>query len=119
MRKSEPARESLVHRSGRPSALRRSAPLRTGRARFRAPGSSKPRRLVGGRKCRAAAGVAAAGVYETGFLLVGRAVAGDDLDERLSGGHQPPFPFVGVLWSVAIGQQCVSADRALTVLGFQ
>ena len=40
-------------------------PSEPGRARFRAPGSSKPFRLVGGQKCRAAA-VAAADVYEAG-----------------------------------------------------
>ena len=36
--------------SGRPGALLRPAPLRTGRARFRASGSSKPGWLVGGQQ---------------------------------------------------------------------
>ena len=46
----------------------RPALLRTGRARFRAPGSSKPLRLVGGQKCQFAV-VAATNVYETGFVV--------------------------------------------------
>ncbi len=41
--------------SGRPSALLRSAPLRTGRAAFIASGSSKPGGVACGQKCRVAA----------------------------------------------------------------
>ena len=45
-------------------------PSEPGRARFRAPGSSKPLRLVGGQKCQVTA-VAAVGVYETGLRSSG------------------------------------------------
>ena len=61
-------------RLGRPDALLRPAPRRTGRAAFTASGSSKPSSLVGGQKCRAAAtaclALVAACVDETGFGLV-------------------------------------------------
>src|ERR1035441_11102944 len=84
--------------TGRPSALLRPAPPRTGLAAFTASGSSKPRRLAGGQKFRALAGPgmmhgAALGGYETGFGLVRRAVVPEsDLDDRLLGGCQPLLP---------------------------
>jgi putative transposase len=43
-------RQSVLGGPGRPGALLRPAPLRTGLARHRASGSSKPRRLSGGQK---------------------------------------------------------------------
>ena len=52
--------------SGRPGALRRRAPFRTGRARFRASGSSESCWLAGG---------VAVGVGETGFGGAGGAVS--------------------------------------------
>ena len=58
---------------GRPGALLRPAPLRTGLAGFLASGSSKPCGLAGGQKCWAAAVVGgvpmlAVGVYETALV---------------------------------------------------
>ena len=78
-------------------------PSEPGRARFRAPGSSKPLRLVGGQTCQAAA-VAAADVYETGFVGVRhRVLRGDDLGDSLAGARQPRFPLARGLWSVVVG----------------
>ena len=64
---------------GKPGTSLCRAPLRTGRAPFNASGSSKPRWLAGGQKCRSRAtvGIApgvAVGVCETGFGLVRCAV---------------------------------------------
>ena len=79
-------------RPGKPATLLWPAPLRTGLAPFNASGSSKPRGLVGGQKRRAPA-VAAAGVYETGFVFVWlRVLRGDDLDDCLAGISQPRLP---------------------------
>ena len=94
-------------------------PSEPGRARFRASGSSKPLRLVGGQKCQTAA-VVAADVCETGFVVVRRGVLrGDDLGDSLAGACQPYFPLAWVLWPVVVGQERVPADRAVTVLGFE
>src|SRR5680860_406996 len=93
----------MAGRSGRPGALLRPAPLRTGLAAFTASGSSKPRGLAGRQKCcaRAVAEVPALalGVDETEFRLVRRAVPPHGevaLGYRLAGGRQPLFP---LLWA--------------------
>jgi hypothetical protein len=85
---------AAIGMSGRPGALRRRAPLRTGRARFRASGSSEPCWLAGGLTVE---------VDETGWSsLVRRAWVPDDVD-RLAGGRQPLFPLVWGLWPVLDG----------------
>src|SRR5215211_4026176 len=117
--RTSPTATSLSVWSGKPDTLRCPAPLRTGRARFRAPGSSKPHGLVGGQRCRTAA-VAAADVNETGFVLVGLGgVGGDDLGEPLAGARQSLLPLARVLWAVVVGQEQGPADRAATILGFE
>ena len=93
--------------SGRPGALRRRAPLRTGRARFRASGSSKPWWLAGG---------VAVEVDETGFGGVRAGCVPDDVD-RLASGGQPVLPVAWGLWAVLVGEQDAVADRAAPVLG--
>ena len=68
-----PSDSLLAFLPGSPGALLRPGPLRTGRARFHASGSSKPQRLAGWQKCWAralgpAAGdepSTAVGMYET------------------------------------------------------
>ena len=89
---------------GRPGALLRPAPLRTGRARLCASGSSKPLGLAGGQKCRAISlpGVlpVAVSVQETECSLVRRAarLGGDRVaGHRLAGDRQPLLPLVRAL----------------------
>jgi hypothetical protein len=113
-----------VSLSGRPSALLRSAPLRTGRAAFTASGSSKPIGVACGQKCRvtavAAGGVpaVAVGVCETVFGFVRRAVAPrGDVNDRLAGGGLPLLPLAWGLWRVLCGQEPGPAERAASVLG--
>jgi hypothetical protein len=86
----------VPYRSDRPSALRRSALLRTGRAALTASGSSRSRGLRGGQSSGLVA-VLAVGVYETVFSLVGRGVRGHDRD-RVAGGGEPSFPVLGAWW---------------------
>src|SRR5450759_3729038 len=94
----QPVGDLFVLLPGRPGALLRLAPLRTGRARFRASGSSKPWRLTGGQKCwpvviTGGVLVMAVGVYETGFGLFRRVVLPyGDLGDRLAGGGLPLLP---------------------------
>jgi hypothetical protein len=102
-------------RSDRPSALRRSALLRTGRAALTASGSSRSRGLGGGQSSGLVA-VLAVGVYETVFSLVGRGVRGHDRD-RVAGGGEPSFPVLGARWLLIDAEQRGFADRAATGLG--
>ena len=76
--------------SDRSGALRRRTLLRTGRARFRASGSSKPWWLAGG---------VAVEVDETGCSGVRGGCVPDDVD-RLASGGQPLLPFAWGLWAV-------------------
>ena len=86
--------------SGSPGALLRRGPLRTVLAAFTAHGSSKPRRLTGGQKCRRGA---VRGVVSPLTVRVGETVSKharravdlvDDLlgADRLAGRAQPLFP---------------------------
>ena len=97
---------------GRPGALLRPAPLRTGRARFRASGSSKPRGLADGQKCWAVAGPGvipvAVCVHKAECSLVRCSVRPHDdgiVDYCLAGDRQPLFPFARALrWPVSVEQ---------------
>ena len=114
---------------GRPGALPRRAPLRTGRAAFTAHGSSKPLGRVGVQMLRSLPRPAVAAVErvgEAGFGFVRRAVRpGGGRDDRYAGVGQPLFPLVGVLgWVVdgrseppQIGQRpsCASRSRRLVL----
>src|SRR5680860_1841236 len=113
----------MAGRSGRPGALLRPAPLRTGLAAFTASGSSKPRGLAGRQKCcaRAVAEVPALalGVDETEFRLVRRAVPPHGevaLGYRLAGGRQPLFPLLWALRRTLGVQQEPLTDRPAPTL---
>ena len=85
-----------------PSALLRSALLRTGRAPFNASGSSTPWWHRGCR--RSVAAVGAVGVYETAFSRARRAGRRDrDHPDRRAGAGQPPLPVAWGLWPVGGG----------------
>jgi hypothetical protein len=99
--------------SGSPGALLRRGPLRTGRARFRATGSSKPCRLSGSFEVWACCrwySSAAVGVYEAVCdAFIRRAGAPDDdraFPDRLAGGGEPSFPLARALrFTVGVQQQ--------------
>src|ERR1019366_8565345 len=115
-----------VSGSGRPGALLRPAPLRTGLATFTASGSSKHPGPTGRPKScgRALADVSALalGVDETEFGLVRRAVLPHGevaLGYRFAGGRQPLFPFLWVLWRTVGVQQEPLTDWTAPVLNKQ
>ena len=87
---------------GRPGALLRPAPLRTGRASFPASGSSKPYGFVGVPQFGAEA-VSALGVYETGSSRLRAAWPRRGRDDSGAGG-QPLLPIARGLWLVLDGE---------------
>jgi hypothetical protein len=108
-----PHRHDRLGRPGRPGALLRLAPLRTGLVRFHASGSSKPQGLAHGQKCWALAlfGVlpVAVSVQKAEFSLVRWAVrlGGDRVvDHRLAGDRQLLFPLArGLRRAVGVEEQ--------------
>ena len=102
--------------SGSGGALLRPRPLRTGRATFIAPGSSRPRRDLGVRSCWAAGGVSpsACGVDQAGSLIVREALSG--LGDRLAVVLEPLLPLLGAGWLLVRGQECPSTGCAPAVL---
>jgi hypothetical protein len=118
--------QARTRRPGRPGALLRPAPLRTGRARFHASGSGKPCWLAGGQKCQARAfsGVlpVAVSVQEAEFSLAGLAVRLKDdgvAYHCLAGDRQPLFPLARALRRAVGVQEQFSAQWAAAVLGLQ
>ena len=112
----------LAFLAGRPGALLRPAPLRTGRAAFTASGSSKPRGIVGVQKCRPLLWAPWGWRWQRAWMSRGslrptcRRSHGDR-DDRLAGGPQPVFPLAWALWLVGDVQELASAERAAIVLG--
>jgi len=116
-----PSDSLLAFLPGSPGALLRPGPLRTGRARFHASGSSKPQRLAGWQKrwTRALGGrepSTALGMHETevsGFVRLAVPPVGDMLlAERLLGGTHPLLPLTRALGRVVGMEEHLPAKRA-------
>src|ERR1035437_3360464 len=106
---------------GRPGALLRPAPLRTGLARCRASGSSKPKRLAGRAevlgRCHGVLTAAAFCVYETEAAGLARPVALPEdqalLAQRLPGNANPLLPLGrGLRRVIGVQGQGLAAWRA-------
>jgi len=116
----------LHSRSGSPGALLRRGPLGTGLATFTASGSSSPYGVTAAGACwvwcrRRHRVVAGVGVYEmdvVGFVRRARfPLDGDRLfADRLAGGREPLFPFLGSLGFTVSEQQQPTTHETATSL---